>query len=360
MITTFKVSNFKPNSLLILFLITACFLFGQKRNKLLIIGIDGCRSDALELAKTPTIDSLIANGIFTKTSWHLGKTKSGPGWSSMLTGVWDHKHKVNDNKFTNHNFSTFPFFPEYVKRTNSDFQSLLVVGWEGLFDNASTNGWGKCLFGENDEDCLVKTVNQLQNFDADLVMIHFDAVDFTGHTSGFELNNPKYIKAIEKVDKQIRVLMNALQKRKNFKNENWLILSSTDHGGKGLNHSGSSIQERKIWWLASSPDLPIIEISSDDPGSTYYKELPLKKELSNYSPGIVDIAVTALDHLIPNLTEAQLSEWKLDGKSWLHFNPANLNGTWGEFVVQKEISSNEINIAGKHYKMRQILNFEKR
>ena len=49
--------------------------------------------------------------------------------------------------------------------------------------------------------------------------------------------------------------MNALTNRPNFINENWLILVSTDHGGIGLNHGGTSIEEETIFFIASGPDV---------------------------------------------------------------------------------------------------------
>ena len=75
------------------------------KGRVLVIGIDGVRPDALQIADTPAIDELITAGAFTKNTKILGdryrdnETISGPGWSSFLTGVWADKHGVNDNTF---------------------------------------------------------------------------------------------------------------------------------------------------------------------------------------------------------------------------------------------------------------------
>ena len=82
---------------------------GQKR-KLLFIGIDGVRSDALQKANTPTIDSLITTSVYTFDSWHLGITVSGPSWSSMMTGVSYKKHGVTNNSYTGSKFDQYPYF----------------------------------------------------------------------------------------------------------------------------------------------------------------------------------------------------------------------------------------------------------
>jgi len=341
---------------LLVFFTTAFQCISQKQHKVLILGIDGCRSDALELANTPTIDSLKSTGIFSYTSWHLGKTKSGPGWSSMLTGVWDSKHRVNDNQFTNNNFSIYPFFPKIYKKYNPSSQAYMVIGWKSLYENAKKNDWGNCVLGKNDNDCVQKTIQLLKNENVDIVMIHFDAVDFNGHTSGFELDNPKYIHAIEKVDSQIKSVLFALKSRANYKNEDWLILSSTDHGGKGLNHSGNSIQERRIWWLASGENLPVVEIQSEDPGSLFYPENKYNENLAEFSPSIVDLAATALHHLIPELTNEDFATMNFDGRSWLNFSVEHLSAQWGKPTVNEDKLAHEIKIESPYFKVKQKLN----
>ena len=57
------------------------------------IGMDGVRKAALENANTPTLDNLVATGIY---SWNAetqnGITYSAPGWTSIMTGVNPDKH----------------------------------------------------------------------------------------------------------------------------------------------------------------------------------------------------------------------------------------------------------------------------
>ena len=288
--------------------------------KVLIIGIDGCRSDALEKANTPNLDSLREHGISSLTSWQLGKTKSGPGWSSMLTGVWDEKHNVSNNRFSNHNFENYPFLPSYLKRLDASKSSALVVGWKGLFQISKNKCWDKCIKGKNDNDCQAQILKLVCEMNYDLNMVHFNDVDFAGHTTGFELNNAKYIKAIEEVDLKIGELLKAIKNRPNAKNENWLILSSTDHGGRGKHHSGNSIEERKIWWIASSKDLQKMEIVANDPGSYFYENMSIDSSIINFYPSIVDITATAINHVFPNLTNKDFQAWGIDGRSWLNFN----------------------------------------
>lgn len=72
--------------------------------KVMVIGIDGVRPDALEVADTPHIDNLISNGIYSPDALNDDITISGPGWSAVLCGVWSNKHLVFDNDFSGNNY----------------------------------------------------------------------------------------------------------------------------------------------------------------------------------------------------------------------------------------------------------------
>ena len=94
--------------------------------RVLVIGIDGLRPDALNAARTPAIDSLIDNGCFSESTKILGEryrkndTVSGPGWSSFLTGVWADKHGVDNNQFTVKHYDRYPAFFCTHQRSESE------------------------------------------------------------------------------------------------------------------------------------------------------------------------------------------------------------------------------------------------
>ncbi len=112
----------------------------RAHKRVLIIGIDGTRPDALLKARTPAFDRLIREGAFTDQAQILGKryqkndTISGPGWSSILTGVWADKHGVHDNNFKGKNYELFPHFFKRLKRERPDSQTASLVSWEPIHE----------------------------------------------------------------------------------------------------------------------------------------------------------------------------------------------------------------------------------
>lgn len=113
----------------------------RSEKRVLIIGMDGTRPDALAKAKTPTIDRLIKEGAFTDNANILGDryqkndTISGPGWSSILTGVWADKHGVHDNNFKGKNYELFPHFFKRLKRERPDAKTASLVSWEPIHEH---------------------------------------------------------------------------------------------------------------------------------------------------------------------------------------------------------------------------------
>ncbi len=136
----------------------------RAQKRVLIIGMDGTRPDALLKADTPTFDELIRTGAFTDTAQILGtryqknNTISGPGWSSILTGVWADKHGVNNNEFTGKNFELFPHFFKRVKLLQPDSQTVSLVSWGPIHEH---------ILSEADI-AVVEPLRRLQNQTADL------------------------------------------------------------------------------------------------------------------------------------------------------------------------------------------------
>lgn len=113
----------------------------QSNKHVLIIGMDGTRPDALLKAKTPTFDRLIREGAFTDdanilgTRYQKNDTISGPGWSSILTGVWADKHGVHDNSFKGKNYELFPHFFKRLKRQRPDAKTVSLVSWDPIHEH---------------------------------------------------------------------------------------------------------------------------------------------------------------------------------------------------------------------------------
>ncbi len=104
----------------------------EGRKKVLLIGIDGIRVDILEQAATPNLDALAAGGAFSADARTRPITVSGPGWSSMLTGVWMEKHGVESNDFTGNHYAEYPDFLTRIEQVRPDLSTYAVIHWPAM------------------------------------------------------------------------------------------------------------------------------------------------------------------------------------------------------------------------------------
>jgi predicted AlkP superfamily pyrophosphatase or phosphodiesterase len=276
--------------------------------KVLYIGIDGTRFDALEKAETSNLDGLIKDGIQSPTCLILGSryqkndTISGPGWSSILTGVWADKHGVHDNSFRGAKYDQFPHFFARVKECRPDAKTVSLVTWEPIHgkitsaadrsENYEQKEHGILDYDHYDTAATDEAVKQLAEGNPDVLFLYFGQVDVAGHAKGFHPTVPEYIAAIERVDKQIGRVLAALKARPTFAQEDWLVVVTSDHGGKGTGHGGGH----------TTPEILHSFLIVSGPAA--------KRGTFEEQVYLVDAPATVLAHLGVPLKP----EWQLDGR----------------------------------------------
>lgn len=278
----------------------------EPSKKVLIIGIDGCRFDALQSADTPQLDQLIADGCYDPDCDIVGEryqgndTISGPGWSSILTGVWADKHGVNDNTFKGKNYEKYPHIFERLKESLPDAYAASVVTWVPIQTYiVSAADEGLSYAPENKEYAAADAVASLaaqrivtqQN--PTILFYYIGQVDEAGHSKGFHPSVQEYVAAIEQADKHVGEVVTAMRSRLDYANEQWLIIITSDHGGRGLGHSGGH-------------QVPEIRNSFLVVSGTAAMRGRIEKETY-----LTDVVPTALTHLDVNLK----AEWALDGQA---------------------------------------------
>ena len=286
--------------LLILF-INTCF---SQTKKLLIIGIDGCRADVITKEFAPTMDSIIyaKNTAYTYEMKNENHTMSAANWSSMLTGVhWNKHHAKNNSKFKKGDFKKYPHIFKRIKESNPNLKTASFPSWMEINKYiAKENVDDAQIFAKDVNDSLVQQkaltwLNVINDSTPDAMFIHFDNVDHNGHATGFSAGNKNYTNAVIQKDKYVNELTQLVNKRKEKYNEDWLLIISTDHGGRKHKKIGGHAigifnkHIRKVFLIMNGDDV--------QPG-----------KIANAHT--VDIGVTAMEFFKVPIKK----EWKLQGK----------------------------------------------
>ncbi|MCE1041660.1 alkaline phosphatase family protein [Pseudomonas monteilii] len=280
------------------------------RPKALLIGLDGVQlehylqlGDATNLSQRLYYGKAYTGGINGKASEQ--PTLSGPGWVTLLTGVWSNKHGVSNNA---ESLRVDPSFPSLFKRLRLAMPNAYlssVVGWSPLntaYLLEDAHGADVRESGLSDARVIERTLQILDNTPADFTFIQLDEADQAGHDSGF---GERYQQSLRTLDSQIGHLLDKVDERQRLNpQEDWLVIVSTDHGRDywGKAHGGISEQEKTIFIASNKPlnqELSQPSIPAENPGPNHLYSLPAQ----------TSVAPTVLRHMGLKL----LPEWLLDG-----------------------------------------------
>jgi len=262
--------------------------------KVLQIGIDGVRPDALLAAKTPNIDLLIERGVFTAEARTTSITSSGPAWTSILTGARMSLHNVTDNSFKGSRVAVWDTWLGQLETRRPDSFTAAVSQWGPIHEQLTTGcvDFSAGVGTAAEVTASAKELFASQEHDVTALFLHYDDVDHAGHAFGYSVEVPEYIAAIEAVDLEIGLLLDALKARENSAHEDWLILIGTDHGGKNKGHGEDIPACRTVFMLASADNMPTFSWRP--------------------APEVIDFSSLALNHLGlngPTVVQTRQQEW---------------------------------------------------
>jgi hypothetical protein len=213
--------------------------------KVLIVGVDGMRPDAMVAANAPVFNGLRAAGAYSGECMAEDITISGPCWSTILTGVHRAKHGVTDNSFNNARYDQYPhFFSRLQAACNAVTAS--IVQWSPVNTRICNGCADEAVAGVPGDQVAAACVNLLATSDPDVIFLHFDDVDGAGHANGFSPTIPAYLRAIERVDALVGQILAAIATRPNAAFEDWLIIVTSDHGGTPDGSHGRNIPEHRL------------------------------------------------------------------------------------------------------------------
>ncbi|GAB3409733.1 alkaline phosphatase family protein [Flindersiella endophytica] len=269
--------------------------------KALLIGIDGFNLNRLdEVPEATNLRRLRAEWLRSETRIYpdgTTMTVSGPGWSTIATGVWPGKHGVLDNDFSDHRLAEYPNWLARAKQVDPGLTTYAITSWPPLHDHlyASQVDHRLALGGDdwpsNDRKAGAEAVRLLADGDHRLGFLYFGSLDETAHKHGSR--SPEYDAAIRAVDGYVGAVLDTIVARETYAHEDWLILISTDHGHRPEGgHGGQTDAERSTFLIGLGKAL-------DD-------------ELAK-TGRMIDIAPTLLAHV----GVAADPTWALDGRSLL-------------------------------------------
>lgn len=200
--------------------------------KTLLIVVDGAVGSQVKLMAPPTLNSLVDFSIF---SWDgLAHTKNTAltnpaGWSTLLTGTNIAKHNVSGPDFSGNNFATYPSLFTRLKQQLPQMRTAAFFSSPEVADNLATDATIKNTFG-NDAAVKDAVKSELATQDPGFVLAQFHSVDAAGAADTYTAASAGYRSAMLQVDAYIGEVLTAMRARSNFKNENWMVIITSNKG----------------------------------------------------------------------------------------------------------------------------------
>jgi hypothetical protein len=268
--------------------------------KVLVVGTDGTNWDTLSglmaSGRAPALRSLAASGISGPTLLEYAPpfgafTVSQVGWTTIASGVWPAKHGVTDPSNASPGQRTKNGWADVLSRVEAASpasRTFLAASW----GNIGLEESGGPIFPVADEK-VVSSAHSTAEYDAldqrsadaaaaaltgadapDAAFVYFGVVDEAGHEH--QPSSAQYTAAVERTDRRVGQLLEAIAARPTRPREQWTIIVTTDHGQiDGPNaHGGPTARERTSFVIASGPGVG-----------------------SPAAPRVVDIAPTVLHQL---------------------------------------------------------------
>lgn len=234
----------------------------EKKKKVLVLGFDGFREDALEsvigMDRSAITQIMKQGGLYHSLAGADGnqETSTAPGWLSILHGNWAYQLGVHDNDGVKPLEST-TFLTEAA---DNGYHTTFIASWEPHFDTTYrediANLQNHVVYQKtgSDEETTAKLneiVRDTSETSFDIIFSTFEYADHAGHTLGYGNAVEGYRNATKMVDNIAYEIIEMIANREQYHKEDWLIIITTDHGGIGTSHGGQREEEKNTWFVVN-------------------------------------------------------------------------------------------------------------
>ncbi len=259
--------------------------FSSTNKHVLLVGLGGTLVDAFKIAvkkistddkKYHFINEMIKGGkqdyfIYAGGNSDRPETKqetsNAPGWATILTGVWANKHGINDNApsdtkdlqeyYEKIRKKDIPTVFNDIKDAIPKAYTVSLAEWNDISTFAKFKSINQddaaSLAEPNQNDVSLAAIKELNHFPTPAFMfLQYDGGARAGHNYGYDFKNSDYIDAIETVLGNANRVLEKVQKLRDS-GQQWLVIFTTDHGGKGKESKGRSWQERQVFATYHDP-----------------------------------------------------------------------------------------------------------
>ncbi|MGE9313769.1 hypothetical protein ACLOAU_19110 [Niabella sp. CJ426] len=210
-----------------------------KARKVLLVVLDGGVGAEIKKIAPPNIMDATEHAIF---SWDaiVSHKQANPvtkqmGWATLLTGVMQDKHHVASSAADNH-FSDYPTLFTKLKQLNPQLRTVALSTSAEISSVYAKDATEKKSFSA-DEAVNGAALEELGSQNPDLLVVGFKGAEDAGVASSYTAASPAYKDAILTIDGYIAKMIQAIQTRPGFNQEDWMIILTSSKGSDSYDAS---------------------------------------------------------------------------------------------------------------------------
>ncbi|MBV7531420.1 LamG-like jellyroll fold domain-containing protein [Chitinophaga sp. sic0106] len=200
--------------------------------KVLFVVLDGVRGNTVRSLQPAVLWGMRDSAVYTWAGVSDASGTNGANWAAMLTGVLPAKNGVTSEDLSTANLNDYPVFTKRLKEAGLIQSSAAFCASAALSQQLIGNSMDVNKVLATDEEVTTNTVAELAKDEADIIFAEYNDVDEAGKQYGYDESIPEYVAAIQKADQQVGKLLSALRARKNYGKEDWLVIVTSNKGGK--------------------------------------------------------------------------------------------------------------------------------
>lgn len=236
-----------------------------KNRRVVLLSLDGISVTGFQQAKTPHLDTLLAEGALSLQTRVVMPSVTLPNWTSHLTGSGPEQHGVVNNAWTLAKIKLpaiqtdadgyYPSVFKILKDAVPQMKTAFYYNWKELFYPYNPQYLDEVSYLEQDgykvnyEKAFAFITENRKN--PTLVFLYTVHTDHAGHK--YKWMSPEYIRSIEEADMEIGKFIAKMKQEDLYDDTHFMFLS--DHGGIEYGHGGVSVDEMIVPWGITGPEI---------------------------------------------------------------------------------------------------------
>ncbi|WP_316749338.1 alkaline phosphatase family protein [Pedobacter gandavensis] len=252
------------------------------QRKVLVISIDGLTGTELQAVAPANISALQKSSKYSYNVLTSSVATDAGSWASILTGVGYTKHLISQNTFDKDltagsgdfegSITSYRNVFDYITQFKN-VKTALVTPWDPLRNYLKNTDFSPVITTDLAvKDSTINILNTQNSLGA--MIVNFRDVEAAGANGGYLSTNNNYKDAIVKADAYVGNILTALKARKNYANEDWLVILTTNHGG-------SSLDPKNGFFIASNPGFKEKELKKTGFNTILFKGTDVIAEVPN-------------------------------------------------------------------------------